>query len=153
MQKRTYVKWYVVRPRSKTSDWTIGLGRHSHLRRYETFLSRRSAIQILIMDWRVIPRRLASRSRDWINKSTLTRRCSCAGLRTFDVSRSAVLSSPSSNLRSKSLALPDDGSLHHAGAGEAGAHEDHPLRLLAVIPVASGRGVDLPEGQIRMLEV
>jgi hypothetical protein len=30
---------------------------------------------------------------------------------------------------------------------------DVAIQLLAVIPVASGRGVDLPGGQIRMLEV
>src|SRR5215211_2666349 len=94
---------------------------------YETFRSRRSAIQTLIMDWRVTPRRLASRSRDWIiheGKSTLTRRCSCPGLRIFDRSRSAVTSPPSSNLRSKSLAFIDR---HLLNTSPADRDEPDPL--------------------------
>src|SRR5215471_528328 len=70
--------------------------------------SSRSAIQTLIMDWRVTPSRRASRSSDSIihtGKSTLTRRCSNPGRRIAARSRSPVTSSPSSNFWSNSSAL------------------------------------------------
>src|SRR6202046_1639780 len=70
--------------------------------------SSRSAIQTLMMDWRVTPSRRASRSSDSIihdGKSTLTRRCSSPGRRIAARSRSPVTSSPSSNFWSNSSAL------------------------------------------------
>src|SRR3989337_3028955 len=77
-------------------------------RSYETCRSSLSAIQILMTDWRVTPRRLASRSsRSTIHDglSTLTRCGSSPGLRALDRSRSAVTLSPCSNLRPKTLAF------------------------------------------------
>src|SRR5450756_2369124 len=69
-----------------------------------------SAIQTLMIDWRVTPSRPASRSRNSIiqtGKSTLTRRCTWLTLRAFSRSRADEMSSPSSNLRSNSLAFID----------------------------------------------
>ena len=67
-----------------------------------------SAIQTLMMDCRVTPRRLASLSKRSIiqaGKSTLTRLCSWPGLLACYKSRNFEISSPSSNLLSNSLAF------------------------------------------------
>src|SRR5690242_13927251 len=61
-----------------------------------------------MMDCRGTPRRRASLSNCWIiqtGKSTLTRLCSCCGLRALEISRYWETSSPSSNFLSSSLAF------------------------------------------------
>ena len=70
--------------------------------------SSRSAIQTLMTDWRVTPRRLASRSSFSIiheGKSTFTRRCSRPGRRAAGRSRAAITSSPASKRSSNSSVL------------------------------------------------
>ena len=67
-----------------------------------------SAIQTLMMDCRVTPRRLASLSKRSIihaGKSTLTRLCSLPGLLARERSRNFEISSPPSNFLSSSLAF------------------------------------------------
>ncbi len=102
---------------------------------HDAFCSSRSAIHTLMIDWRVTPRRAASWSSDSIiqvGKSTLTRRCCCAGRRSVVRSRLGERSLPSSNFRSNVLAFIESNLLRARPADR-----DQPD---SAVPVGDDRG-------------